>query len=44
MVNRVVLVGRLAQDPVLNKTASNYSVTNFTLAVDKKRKRGETRN
>lgn len=44
MVNRVVLVGRLAQDPVLNKTASNYSVATFTLAVDNKRKRGESGN
>lgn len=45
MVNRVVLVGRLVQDPVLNKTTSNYSVATFTIAVDNnRRKKGEAVN
>ena len=34
MVNRVVLVGRLTKDPELRKTASDISVSTFTLAVD----------
>ena len=34
MVNRVVLVGRLAKDPELRKTASDISFATFTLAVD----------
>ena len=34
MVNRVVLVGRLTKDPELIKTASDISVSKFTLAVD----------
>ena len=34
MVNRVVLVGRLAKDPELRKTNSDVSFATFTLAVD----------
>ena len=34
MVNRVVLVGRLVKDPELRKTASDISVSTFTIAVD----------
>ena len=34
MVNRVVLVGRLTKDPELRKTASDISVSTFTIAVD----------
>lgn len=34
MVNKVILIGRLGQDPKLNKTQSGKSVTNFSLATD----------
>lgn len=34
MINRVVLVGRLARDPELRKTNSGDSVASFTVAVD----------
>lgn len=37
MINRVVLVGRLTRDPELKK-AGETSVTNFTVACDRKRK------
>ena len=35
MLNRVVLMGRLVADPELRKTASDTSVTTFTLAVNR---------
>ena len=35
MLNRVILMGRLTADPELRKTASDLSVTSFTLAVDR---------
>ncbi|NLA84668.1 MAG: single-stranded DNA-binding protein [Clostridiales bacterium] len=35
MLNKVVLIGRLTRDPELRYTASNISVTTFTLAVDR---------
>ena len=38
MINRVVLVGRLAKDPVLRKTANGASVTSFTLACTRRYK------
>lgn len=38
MINNVVLVGRLANDPELKYTASGMPVTNFRLAVDRGRK------
>lgn len=38
MINRVVLVGRLTKEIDLRKTASNMSVTGFTVAVDNNRK------
>lgn len=43
MINRVVLVGRLAKDPEFRQTASGVSVTTFTLAVNRtfKNKNGE---
>jgi len=35
MLNRVILIGRLTQDPELRYTGSGVAVTNFTLAVDR---------
>ena len=35
MLNRVVLIGRLAKDPELRYTASGIAVARFTLAVDR---------
>ena len=35
MLNRVILMGRLTADPELRKTASDLSVTSFTLAVNR---------
>lgn len=35
MLNRVVLIGRLANDPELKYTPSGIAVTNFTLAVNR---------
>ena len=34
MINRIVLVGRLTRDPELRKTANDYSMATFTIAVD----------
>lgn len=36
MLNRVVLIGRLATDPELKYTPSGLAVTNFVLAVDRR--------
>jgi len=36
MLNRVVLVGRLASDPELKYTPSGIAVANFRLAVDRR--------
>jgi len=33
-INRVILVGRLARDPVLRRTPANAAVVSFTVAVD----------
>ena len=38
MINRVVLVGRLAKDPVLRKTANGVSVVSFTVACTRRYK------
>ena len=35
MLNRIVLMGRLARDPELRRTQSGTAVTTFTLAVDR---------
>lgn len=35
MLNRIVLMGRLARDPELRRTQSGTAVTSFTLAVDR---------
>lgn len=36
MINRVILVGRLAQDPELRYTPNGVAVTTFTLAVNRR--------
>ena len=38
MINRVVLVGRLARDPELRTTNSGTSICSFTVGVDKRSK------
>lgn len=43
MLNRVILMGRLTADPELRKTASDLSVTSFTLAVDRNYGKGANR-
>lgn len=35
MLNKIVLMGRLARDPELRRTQSGKPVTSFTLAVDR---------
>lgn len=35
MLNKVMLMGRLTADPILRQTATNLSVTRFTLAVNR---------
>ncbi|QSO50888.1 single-stranded DNA-binding protein [Alicyclobacillus curvatus] len=37
MLNRVILIGRLTQDPELRYTGSGTAVASFTLAVDRMR-------
>lgn len=36
MLNKAILIGRLVRDPELKITASQVSVCNFTLAVDRR--------
>lgn len=43
MLNRVILMGRLTADPELRKTASDLSVTSFTLAVGRNYGKGADR-
>jgi len=35
MLNRIVIMGRLARDPELRRTQSGTAVASFTLAVDR---------
>lgn len=42
MVNRVVLVGRMTQDPEVRKTQSGVSVCSFTVAVNRRFNRDQT--
>ena len=35
MLNKIILMGRLARDPELRRTGSGTAVTSFTLAVDR---------
>lgn len=35
MLNRIILIGRLTQEPEMKYTQSGKAVTNFTLAVDR---------
>lgn len=39
--NKVILMGRLVADPELKQTNGGASVTNFTIAVDRKYNKGE---
>lgn len=41
MLNCAVIMGRLTADPELRKTPSDVSVTNFTVAVDRKYNKDE---
>jgi single-strand DNA-binding protein len=41
MFNRVILIGRLTRDPELKYTPQGTAVATFTLAVDRKFKKGE---
>lgn len=41
MLNKAILMGRLTADPELRKTASDVSVTSFTLAVNRVRGKNE---
>ena len=39
MINRIVLVGRLTRDVELKYTASRVAIANFTIAVDRPKRR-----
>lgn len=41
MLNRIILVGRLVQDPELRKSNSDTSIANFTIAVDNSMKEAD---
>ena len=41
MINRVILTGRLTKDPELRKTQTGKSVANFTVAVDRMRRKDQ---
>lgn len=40
MMNKVTLLGRLAQDPEIRYTNNGKAVTNFTMAVDRGKDKG----
>lgn len=40
MLNKIVIMGRLARDPELRRTASGIAVTSFSVAVDRDYKDG----
>ena len=40
MINNVVLVGRLGNDPEMRYTPSGMAITKFRLAVDRRKRRG----
>ena len=42
MINTVILMGRLTNDPELRQTTSGTSVARFNLAVDRTYNKGET--
>lgn len=42
-MNKVVLLGRLAADPELRQTPNGYTVTSFTIAVDRQYSKGADR-
>lgn len=39
MINKVILAGRIANEPVLNKFSNDFAVTTFNIAVDRGYKR-----
>jgi single-strand DNA-binding protein len=41
MYNKAFLIGRLVRDPEMRVTSSGIAVTNFTIAVDRIKRRGE---
>ena len=41
MINRVILTGRLTKDPDLRKTQTGKSVANFTVAVDRMKRKDQ---
>ena len=42
-MNKVVLLGRLAADPELRQTPNGFTVTSFTIAVDRQYSKGSDR-
>lgn len=42
MLNHIVIMGRLTDDPELRRTSNGVSVASFTLAVDRDRRNKET--
>ena len=42
-LNRVILTGRLTADPEVRYTTNELPVANFSLAINKKMKNGETK-